>query len=68
MGYSRGRRSQQEQKDAMHDWQDSAEKKLKHIKERMDELGPEVSLHRGWGGVWEYSGVGETAGADRCYA
>ena len=26
----------------MNDWQDSAEKKLKHIKDRMDELGPEV--------------------------
>ena len=42
----------------MHDWQDSAEKKLKHIKDRMDELGPEVSLHRGWG----WWGVGGTAG------
>ena len=34
---------QQEQLDTIHDWQDSAEKKLKRIKDRMDELGPEVS-------------------------
>lgn len=29
---------------ALQDWQDSAEKKLQHIKDTMDELGPEVSM------------------------
>ena len=44
-GNSRGGAGQQEQIDAMHDWQDSAEKKLKYIKDRMDELGSDISLH-----------------------
>ena len=46
-----GMRSQQEQIDAVHDWQDSAERKLKHIKDIMDELGHEVNLHWGWSGM-----------------
>ena len=36
---------QAEKLEKIDDWQDSAEKKLKQVKERMDELGPEVGSH-----------------------
>ena len=58
---------QNEKLETIDDWRDSAEKKLKQIKDRMDELGPEVGrrMPLDLGIVWFFS-VDELRAYERC--
>lgn len=59
--------SQKEQLEEINDWRDSAEKKLKGIRERMDELGPEIrEMNRTNESIQEdMKGLVESEGKDR---
>ncbi|XP_071813237.1 uncharacterized protein [Apostichopus japonicus] len=58
---------QKEQLEEVNDWRDSAEKKLKAIRERMDELGPEIrEMNRTNESIQEdMKGLVESEGKDR---